>query len=402
MRNTADAIKLSDNVYWVGAIDWGIRDFHGYSTNRGTTYNAYLVKGGKNLLVDTVKAPFFDEMMSRIASVMNPSEIDYIISNHSEMDHSGSLPQAVEAMRPEKIFCSKNGAEALRAHFNPAFDLTIVKTGDKLELGAKTISFVETRMLHWPDSMFSYLHEDKILFSQDAFAMHLATSKLFDDEIADDILEAEAAKYYANILMPYSDLIIKLIADIPKLGFQFDMIATDHGPIWRKDMGKIISLYEKWARQKPSDKAIIVFDTMWGSTKSMANSILDGISSAGTDVKLLQLSASHRSDVATELLEAGAIVIGSPTLNNNIFPTIADLICYIKGLRPKNKIGASFGSFGWSGEAMKDINAILHGMKIELVAEPLLVRYVPQEEALRQCFELGKKVSASLKEKIKN
>ncbi len=403
IRETAQAVKISDNVYWVGAIDWGIRDFHGYTTSRGTTYNAYLVKGEKkNLLVDTVKAPFFTEMLARIASVMDPSKIDYIISNHSEMDHSGSLTKTVETIRPEKVFCSKGGADALRLHFNPAFELTVVKTGDKLDLGSKTISFVETKMLHWPDSMFSYLHENRILFSQDAFGMHLATSRIFDDEIEDYVLETEAKKYYANILLPYSDLVLKLIEQIPSTGFKFDMLATDHGPIWRRGIGKIISLYQKWAMQKPQDKAIVVFDTMWGSTAAMAAAIADGIAQGGSDVKLLSLNSSNRSDVATELLDSGAFAVGSPTLNNNLFPTVADLMCYIKGLRPKNKIGAAFGSYGWSGEATKNLNGILQEMKFESAGEPLVSKYVPNAESLKKCLELGKKISVSLKQRVQN
>ncbi len=400
MRSTAQAVKIAENVYWVGAIDWGIRDFHGYSTSRGTTYNAYLVLGEKKVLVDTVKASFFEEMSARIESVLPPSEIDYIISNHAEMDHSGSLLKTVELINPEKVFCSKNGADALKRHFGPNLDLTVVKTGDKLDLGGKTIGFIETRMLHWPDSMFSYLHEDCILFSQDAFGMHLATTKFFDDEIDDFILETEAEKYYANILMPYSDLVLKLIEQLPSLGLEFKMLATDHGPIWRgKGIPKIISLYEKWARQEPSDRAIITFDTMWGSTAKMAMSIADGVAAGGSDVKLLPLNSNHRSDVATELLDSGAIAFGSPTLNNNIFPTVADLLCYLKGLRPKNKIGAAFGSFGWSGEATKHLDAALKEMKVDTVSDPVSCKYVPSSDDLAKCFELGGTISKRLKDR---
>ncbi len=400
MRSTAQAVKIAENVYWVGAIDWGIRDFHGYSTSRGSTYNAYLVLGDKNVLVDTVKAPFFDEMAARIASVLPPSGIDYIISNHAEMDHSGALPKTIELIGPEKVFCSKNGADALKRHFGPNLDLTVVKTGDKLDLGGKTISFIETKMLHWPDSMFSYLHEDRILFSQDAFGMHLATAKLFDDEIDSSIVEAEAEKYYANILMPYSDLVLKLLEQLPSLGLEFKMLATDHGPIWRgKGIPKIISLYGKWARQEASDRAIIIFDTMWGSTAKMAMSIADGVAAGGSDVKLLPLNSNHRSDIVTELLDSGAIALGSPTLNNNIFPTVADLLCYLKGFRPKNKIGAAFGSYGWSGEAIKLLDAAIKEMKVDAVSAPLSCKYVPSRDDLAKCFELGKTISQRLKNK---
>lgn len=403
MRTTAQAIKIAENVFWVGAIDWGIRDFHGYSTSRGSTYNAYLILGEKNVLIDTVKAPFIDQMISRISSVIAPSEIDYIISNHSEMDHSGAILETVQIIKPEKVFCSKNGADALKKHFSPHFELSVVKTGDKLDVGGKTLSFIETRMLHWPDSMFTYLHEDCILFSQDAFGMHLAGAEIFDNEVPNYILEIEAEKYYANILLPYSELVLKLLAQVSALGLKINMIATDHGPIWRGNgVCKILSLYEKWALQKPIDRAIITYDTMWGSTAKMAEAIADGVVAGGSVVKILPLNSSHRSDIATEMLNSGAIIIGSPTINNNIFPTVADIIFYIKGLRPKNKIGAVFGSFGWSGEAGKQIDAFLKEMKIETVSVPLSVKYVPTEQELNSCFELGKKVSQKLKSLTQN
>jgi len=403
MRYSAEAVKISENVYWVGAIDWGIRDFHGYNTSRGTTYNAYLILAEKNVLIDTVKMPFFDEMLARISSIISPSEIDYIISNHSEMDHSGALVKTAEIIKPEKVFCSKNGAEALKKHLNPPFELNIVKTGDKITFGGKTVSFIETRMLHWPDSMFTYLHEDCILFSQDAFGMHLASSERFYDKIDNYILETEAEKYYANILLPYSDLVIKLLSQIPSLNIEIKMIAPDHGPIWHSNgICKILSLYEKWALQKPQNRAIITFDTMWGSTTKMAEAIGDGIIANGSEVKIMPLNANHRSDIATEQLNAGALLIGSPTINNNIFPTVADLIFYLKGLRPKNKIGTAFGSYGWSGEATKQLDSLLKEMKFDIISEPISVKYVPTKDELKNCFELGKKIAEKLKSSTQN
>jgi flavorubredoxin len=402
MRETAKALKISEDVYWVGAVDWGIRDMHGYNTERGTTYNAYLIKGEKNILIDTVKGHFFDEMISRISSVLPPSAIDYIVSNHSEMDHSGVLVKTAGAVSPEKIFCSKNGADALSAHFHGKLDLTAVKSGETMRLGNKTLTFIETKMLHWPDSMFTYLRENKILFSQDAFGMHLATKNLFDDEIPDYVLEWEAEKYYANILMPSSALVLKLLAELPKMNLDISMIAVDHGPIWRTKINKILSLYKKWAEQKPEDKAVVIFDTMWGSTASMASAVADGVSDSGSDVKILPLNASHRSDIAAELLSSGAMAVGSPTLNNNIFPTLADTLVYLKGLKPKNKIGAVFGSYGWSGESTKYLSQILEDMKVEIVGDAVKARYVPDTGTLFQCSELGKKISETLKRKLQN
>ena len=400
MGNFLKAVKVTDKVYWVGAIDWAVKDFHGYSTDRGTTYNAFLIMADKITLVDTVKAPFFSEMLARISSVIDPSKIDYIISNHSEPDHSGALPETIRTINPEKIFASVMGEKNLKAHYSITQEITPVKTGDSLSLGNMTVDFVETKMLHRPDSMFSYLREEKILFSQDAFGMHLASDRLFADEIDHEVLYWEGEKYFANILMPYSQQVQKLAADLPGFNLDIKTIAPDHGPLWRKDISTIINWYVDWAAQKPEDLAIVVYDTMWQSTALMARSIADGIKNAGSRVEVIPLSSKDRSYVATKMLKAGALVIGSPTLNNNIFPTVADVLTYIKGLRPKNKIALAFGSYGWGGEAAKQIDEILKSMDAEVISEPLRIKYVPKEDDLKKCFELGIEISSALKKKI--
>ena len=401
MNSIAKAIKISDNVYWVGAVDWTVRDFHGYQTGRGTTYNAYLIMADKITLVDTVKSSFKDELLARISSVVDPGKIDYIISNHSEMDHSGCLPEMIEIIKPEKVFASAMGQKALEAHFGIGSKITPVKTGENLSLGNMNISFIETRMLHWPDSMFSYLKEEQILFSQDAFGMHLAVDKIFDDQNNWEILEEEAGKYFANILMPYSNLIIKLLESVQAMHLPVKFVATDHGPLWRSNIAKILGLYREWSEHKPVSRTIIVYDTMWNSTAIMAKAIGEGLAESGVEYKILPMSASHRSDVATELLKSGAIIAGSPTLNNNVFPTMADVLTYIKGLRPTNMIGASFGSYGWSGESVAQVGDYLKSMNIEMVGEGVKVKYVPTEADLKSCFELGKLVGTKLKGKIK-
>jgi flavorubredoxin len=396
MKETLRAVKVTDTVYWVGAIDWNIRDFHGYETSGGTTYNAYLVLADKVTLIDTVKAPFREELIARISSVIDPGKIDYIISNHAEMDHSGSLVEIVNLVKPEKVFASAMGVKALEGHFRPAFEITPVKDGDEISCGNRTITFLETRMLHWPDSMVSYLKEEKLLFSQDAFGMHLASSERFADELPGALLEREGAKYYANILLPFSHLILKLFERLGGLRLEFDIIAPDHGPIWRKGNGRILELYQKWAKQERANRTVVVYDTMWGSTGRMASAIADGLSAGGASVTVLKLRAAHRSDIATELLSAGALVVGSPTINNNIFPTIADLLVYIKGLKPKGLIGAAFGSYGWSGESVKQIEELLRGMNVDIVAEGLRATYVPDDGVLAACRELGAEIAKRL------
>ncbi|MCJ2670715.1 MAG: FprA family A-type flavoprotein [Candidatus Thermoplasmatota archaeon] len=398
MSGVFKAARVTDHVYWVGAIDWSIRDFHGYLTSRGSTYNAYLILADKITLVDTVKRPFREEMLSRIASVIDPGDITYIISNHSEMDHSGCLPEVIQAVKPEKVFASVMGANVLAEHFHLDREIVAVKDGESVSLGNMNVSFVETRMLHWPDSMFTYLAEDGVLFSQDAFSMHLASSERFDDEIDDDILDYEAAKYFANILLPLSSAVVKCLEKMRSLDITMRIVATDHGPIWRKDVNRIVELYSRWAAQKPTKKAVVAYDTMWQSTAMMARAIGEGLKAGGADAKLMPLRACHRSDVATEILDAGALLVGSPTLNNNLFPTVADALTYLKGLKPRNLIGAAFGSYGWSGEAVGQVEDVLRGMKVDLIGESIKVKYVPDDEALARCYSQGMLVAEKLRE----
>lgn len=396
MTQPLKAVQVSEHVYWVGAIDWAIRDFHGYSTEQGTTYNAYLILGDKVTLVDTVKPAFVDELMSRISSVIDPSRIDYIISNHSEMDHSGSLPAVVDRVRPERVFASPMGVKALADHFQLNAPVASVKDGESISLGNLSVGFTETRMVHWPDSMFSFLLDDGVLFSNDAFGMHLATSQRFDDEVSG--WEYQAAKYYANILMPLSLVIAKTLAKVEALKLPIKVIAPDHGFIWRKDLETIVSLYSRWSAQKRNTSAVVVYDTMWGSTATMATAISEGLSSEGVRNKLMPLKGCNRSEVITELLEAGAVVVGAPTMNNNIFPPMADLLTYLKGLKPRNLIGAAFGSYGWSGEAVGQIREYLSAAGVEMPLEGLKVKFVPREQDLADCFQMGSSLARILKE----
>lgn len=398
MGHSADAVRITDDVYWVGAIDRDLRDFHGYSTERGTTYNAFLIRADKITLVDTVRAPFFDEMMARIASVVDPSRIDFIVSNHSELDHTGCLPRTVACVRPEKIFASANGLKALAAHFHTDLGATAVADGETVSLGNRTLAFYETRMLHWPDSMFCHLPEEELLFSQDGFGMHLASDERFADEIDPAVLHEETAKYYANILLPFSPM-VKMALE-KTAGLRIGAILPDHGPLWRKNPERVIEWYGAWAAQKPAAKALIVYDTMWYSTEAMAGAVADGLRAEGVEAVLCRASACHRSNIATEYLECGALVVGTPTLNACMFPALADVLSYLKGLKRKNLTGAVFGSYGWNGEGVAQAKEALAAMKIPLVAEPVSVQYVPDEPALERCRALGHEVARKLKESL--
>ena len=394
------AEKITEKVYWVGAVDWGVRDFHGYLTSRGSTYNAFLIIDEKVTLVDTVKKPFKKEMLARISSVVPPEKIDYIISNHSEMDHTGCLPDIIDLVKPEKVLASTMGKKALGRHFY--FDdqvITAVKNGESISLGESSMTFVETRMLHWPDSMVSYLDTEKILFSQDAFGMHLASTERYDDQLPPQVLLEEAEKYFANILLPFSPMVSGLMKKLAELDLDIQLLCPDHGPIWRSDIGGILQRWQKWAQQKSSLKAVVVYDTMWKSTGYLADAVCDGLKSQGISVRVMPLESSHRSDIATAVLDSGALLVGSPTINGQMFPRVADVLTYLKGLKPKNLIGGVFGSYGWSGEAVKDVEQYLADMKIPLAAPSLRVTYVPGDDDLLKARELGVAVGRELKEK---
>jgi flavorubredoxin len=393
-------ITLADGIYSVGCRDWDIRDFHGYYINEGTSYNAFLVTGEKNILIDTVKSNFADELLDNISRIIDPKKIDAVISNHTEMDHSGALTRIMHKIGEDKpLYCSKMGAKNLKSHFKHDYNFQAMGSGDTLSIGNRTFSFLETRMLHWPDSMFTYMPEEKILFSSDAFGQHYAGDKFFDDEIGDEIMP-HARKYYANILLHFSPRVQALLADVAKMNLDIRMICPDHGIIWRKDPSKIITAYDQWSRQEPAKKAVVIFDSMWESTTKMARAVTSGIESENVSVRLMNTRKWHRSDIMTAVMEAGAVAVGSPTLNNGIFPVIADVMTYIKGLRPQNKLAAAFGSYGWSGEAVKILNKEFEEMKWEIVDDGVKVLYVPDASDLARCFDLGASLSGKLKKKL--
>lgn len=384
-----EVVKLKEGIYWVGAIDWNSRDFHGYSIPYGTTYNAYLILDEKNVLVDTVKAPFFREMLDRISEIIDPSKIDYIVSNHVEMDHSGSLLQIIERIGNPLIITSERGQKGLERHYKRSMNFKIVKTGETIPIGKRNLLFIEASMLHWPDSMFTYIKEDHVLLPNDAFGQHIASSYRFEDEAKEDIIR-HAAKYYANIIWPMAPLVIKKIEEILKMGIPVDMIGPSHGFIWRKDPGRIIQKYIEWSQGKADRKVLVIYDTMWGSTESLAKGILRGLIEEGIEAKLLHLRSNHRSDIIEEMLNAKGIVLGSPTLNNGMFPTMGDFLTYLKGLRPRGKIFALFGSYGWAGGAIKEMRRFLEQEKFEIWDKELSVQYVPNKEDIDKAIEFGR------------
>ena len=389
-------LEIAKGIYWLGVIDWNIRDFHGYSTYEGSTYNSFLIMDEKITLIDAVKKEFADKLISNISQIVDPKKIDYVISNHTEMDHSGGLPRVMHKIGEDKpLYCSKMGQKNLSSHFPQKWNYQPVENGGELSLGNRTLTFLETRMLHWPDSMFSYVKEDRLLFSSDAFGQHYAGLERFDDQIGDAIMP-HARKYFANILLLYSPLILKLVDKVTEMGLPIDMICPDHGILWRKDPSKIINAYVEWSNQKPKRKALVIYDTMWHSTETMGAAIVDTLGKEGVDAKLMHLGNWHRSDVMTEVLDAGAIIVGSPTLNNGLFPTVSDFLTYMKGLKPLNKVGAAFGSFGWSGEAAKLVTKELEEMKFDIIDPGVRIQYVPDDKSLDACRELAKKIAQAL------
>jgi anaerobic nitric oxide reductase flavorubredoxin len=388
------AIEIKKGIYWVGITDWNIRNFHGpsYHTHRGTSYNSYLIIDEKITLVDFVDINFVDEFVENIKQVVDPSKIDYVIVNHVEPDHSAGFPRIMELAPNAKVFCSKKGKDAMNGYYFGDYEYEIVKTGDVINLGEKTIKFIEAPMLHWPDSMFSYIEEEKLLMPNDAFGQHLASSKLFDDE--NDLCEVmyEAKKYYANILMPFSPLVVKKIEEIMKMGLEIDMIAPSHGVIWRSNVDKIIEKYMQWGKSESGRKAVIAYETMWHSTEKMANAIAAGLMSEGVQVKLYRNSITDTNDIITEILDAKAVLVASSVFNVTMIPDVAYFLEELAGLKPRNKIGASFGSYGWSKGAVEKIEKKMKEAGIKLVKEGLEIKYMPTEEDLKTCFEYGKEI----------
>lgn len=391
--------ELKKDVYWVGVVDWGIRSFHGQelSTHRGSSYNAYLIIDEKIALVDTVWSPFTEQFLENIRSIIDPSKIDYIIANHSEPDHSGSLPDIIKLAPKATVVVSKRGLDSFEGHYHQKWNFKAVQTGDKISLGTNELVFIEAPMLHWPDSMFTYLTGKNILMPNDAFGQHYATAFRFNDQVDNEELLEEAIKYYANILTPFSKLVIKKIDELLSLNVPVDIIAPSHGVIWRDNPLQIVQLYKQWATQKPQQKAVILYDTMWHATEKMAKAIGDGLAEEGVEHKLFYMGLSDRNDVITEIFKSKAVIIGSPTLNKGLLPTITPILEDMKGLRFENKIGASFGSYGWSGECVKIIDQHFENSKIPVVAEGVLAKWQPKPEDLVKCKALGRKVANSIK-----
>jgi len=390
-------ITLAENINWVGVVDWNIRDFHGYTTRRGSTYNAYLIKDEKTALVDTVKQAFSGELMQKVCELVDPEKIDYIIINHVEMDHSSSLPIVAKYAKNATIIASQKGKDAIIEHYGSDFNIQTVKSGDELKLGKRALKFLEAPMLHWPDSMFTYIVEDKILMPNDAFGQHLATPQRFDDEVDEHVLMEEAKTYYANILMLLGGMITRKIQEVVQLGIPIDMIAPSHGIIWRSNPSKIINAYLEWSSGKSQNKVAIVFDTMWGSTDKMARAIAEGVASQGLDVRMLKLRSSDSTEAMTEILDAKAVVVGSPTLNNQMFPTIGQFLTYATGLRPKDKLWAFFGSYGWGGGAVRNMTEAVKKVGFQTLEPGIEIKYVPDQEDLKKCFEFGQQVAAKIK-----
>jgi len=393
------AIKIYPDLYWVGAVDWAVKSFHGhtYTTERGTTYNAYVILDDKVTLVDTVYGPFSDELLKNIKELIGERKIEYIIANHVETDHSGAIPVVLKAYPGVKVFGTEKCREGLNRHYYYKMDFQTVKTGDKLKLGKNTLTFIEAPMIHWPDSMFTYMVEDQILLPNDAFGQHYASSERFDDEVDHCGLMEEAAKYYANILWPLSSIILKKITDVQKMNIPIKMIAPSHGIIWRKDPMKIVNAYVSWANNTTKDKIVVVYETMWGATEKMARKITEGLAAAGISVKLFDINTADRTEVIKEMLDAKGFIIGSSTHDNGMLPSIAGFLEFLKGLQPKNRVASAFGSYGWAGGAVKSVEGLLEEAGIETIKPGISVKYVPDENESKLCYEFGSNFAKNLR-----
>lgn len=387
-------VELKKGVYWVGVVDWQLRLFHGHelSTHRGSSYNSYLIVDDKIALVDTVWSPFSKQLMENIRELVDPAKIDYVIANHSEVDHSGALPEVLAQCPNATLVVSKNGAGSVEGHYHRGWKYRIVKTGERISLGKNELVFIEAPMLHWPDSMFTYLTGLNILMPNDAFGQHYATAFRFNDEVDNAELYDEAQKYYANILTPYSDFVLKKIDEFVKLNVPVDIIAPSHGVIWRKDPLQIVTQYAAWAKQEPKPTAVIVYDTMWNCTRRMADAIGEGLGETGVDYKIFNVSTADRNDIISELLLAGTILVGSPTLNNGILPSLCTILQDMKRLRFKNKRAAAFGSYGWSGECVKALEEHFKACGFSIIREGIKCKWQPDDAAIAICKDFGREM----------
>ncbi len=380
------AIEIAPDVYWVGGVDWNERNFHGYTTERGTTYNAYLIVDEKIALIDTCKAPFADDLIARIADIVDPASIDYVIANHGEPDHSGALPAVMAAAPNAQLVCgAPQGLGVLKAHYGDGFDFLTVKTGDTLSLGRRTLTFVQTPMVHWPDNMATYSEADRILFSNDAFGQHLATSKHFDDEVGLPEVMAQAQKYYANIVMPYGRQVARALDAVA--GLAVAMIAPAHGVIWRSHVADILAAYRTWCSGEPEDRAVVVYDSMWHTTELMAREVAEAFVECGVPVRLLDLKVNHISDIMSAVLPARYVAVGSPTLNMTMMPTVAGFLCYLRGLAPKGRVGIAFGSYGWAPAGPDEVAAALEAAGFEMPLPTLARQWREDAEGLAEVHD---------------
>ncbi|MBW6514549.1 MAG: FprA family A-type flavoprotein [Candidatus Syntrophosphaera sp.] len=379
------AYKLRENIWWVGAIDWDLRNFHGYLTQRGSTYNAYLIVDEKVTLIDNVKYYLYDEMISRISSVIDPAKIDLIVQNHVEMDHSSGLPMLMKLIPNVPIYTNANGIKGLKMHYRQDWNFQEVKSGDTINVGKRDLSFLTTPMVHWPDNQFTYCPQEKILFSNDGFGQHIASSERLVKDLPLSMVLEEAKKYYANIVLPYSKQVQKVLEAAS--GLEFEMIAPSHGLIWTDSIPEILAAYTKWSHNEADPgRALVIYDTMWKSTQLIAQAIAQGFENKGIQARMLNLQANHISDIMTDIMDAKYIAVGSPTINSSILPTVAAFMFYLKGLSPKDRIGLAFGSYGWGGQSVPILQHLLGDPQecgFEML-EPITVQYIPSPEALAE------------------
>jgi len=395
------AFRIKENISWVGKVDWELRTFHGqeYSTHRGSSYNSYLVRETKTALIDTVWGPFSGEFVENLKKEITLDEIDFVIANHAESDHSGALPELMRHVPDVPIYCTSKAIDSLTGHYHQDWDFQAVKTGDTLSLGSKELVFIEAPMLHWPDSMMSYLTGDNVLFSNDAFGQHIATELMYNDLVDQAELFQEAIKYYANILTPFSKLVDKKIKDVLALNVPVDMICPSHGVIWRDDPLQIVKKYVEWANAYSENQITIAYDTMWDGTRRMAEAIAQGIIAADPDVivKLFNVARSDKNDLITEIFKSRAVLVGSPTVNKGVLSAAAAILEEIVGLKFQKKKAAAFGCYGWSGEAIKVISQRLKEGGFQVLNDGIMEKWNPNVEAIDNCIRFGKDVALNVR-----
>ena len=388
-------LKVRDDIFWVGALDFDIRVFDVVMyTEYGTTYNSYVVKGSeKTALIEAAKGKFFDEHLERLNDITSPEKIDYLVVNHTEPDHTGAIEKLLDINPDMTIVGSAFAIKFLKEITNKDFKSQIVKDGEEISLGNKTLTFLSVPYLHWPDSMYTYIKEDKTLFTCDSFGCHYCDEKVFNDLIEGDFLDAY--KYYFDCIMgPFKEYIQKALDKIKDL--EIETICPGHGPVLRKDLDKYIEYYRQWSKNEKVDELVVGYVSAYGYTKVLAEEVAKGAEETGIKVKLYDLEIADKSEVLANIGICKGLLIGTPTIADDTLPPVWDILVSLNANVHKGLKAGVFGSYGWNGAGISNVEGRFKQLKFKMPLEPLKILFNPSSEQKEQAYNFGKEFANSL------